>query len=257
MREVSLPRGEGGYVTGHIHTWGQALWHHPHAHFVVPGGGIGEDGRWRPTNPKYLLAVKRLKRVYRAKFLAALERAQRRGELEFPGRCAELERPGHFDELLRRCARQSWVVHTKRPFASPRAVLEYVGNYTHRVAISNNRIVRADEESVTFRRRDYADGGREKEMTLRAEDFLRRFLMHVLPRGFVKIRFFGWMAHPVKEENLRRLREQFGARPPRPRAEEKAAPFCPHCGGARVVVVGVLAPIRAARPRPVRIDDTS
>jgi hypothetical protein len=94
-------------------------------------------------------------------------------------------------------------------------------------------------------------------MTLRVEDFLRRFLMHVLPRGFVKIRFFGWMAHPVKEENLRRLREQFGTRPPRPKAEENAAPFCPHCGGTRVVIVRMLAPIRAVRPRSVRIDDTS
>jgi hypothetical protein len=259
-----------------LHTWGQALWRHPHGHFVVPGGGIGPDGRWRPSNPKYLLPVKRLKRVYRAKFLEALEKAHERGELAFSGRCAELERPGHFAELLRRCARKSWVVYTKRPFASPRAVLQYVGNYTHRVAISNSRIVRADEETVTFRWRDYADGGteakpsraqqdvalarggrRQKEMTLRVEDFLRRFLMHVLPRGFVKIRFFGWMAHPVKEENLRRLREQFGTRPPRPKAEENAAPFCPHCGGTRVVIVRMLAPIRAVRPRSVRIDDTS
>lgn len=240
-----------------LHTWGQALWHHPHAHFVVPGGGIGADGRWRPSNPRYLLPVKRLKEVFRGKFLSALEQAWKRGELGFSGRCAELERPGYFAELLARCARKSWVVFAKRPFASPEAVLRYVGNYTHRVAISNRRIVRADEESVTFLWKDYADGGRQKEMTLRAEEFLRRFLLHVLPRGFVKIRFFGWMAHPVKKENLKRLREQFGAQPPRPRAEEKTMPHCPHCGSTRIVIVGVAPPIRRCDPASVRIDDTS
>lgn len=240
-----------------LHTWGQSLVHHPHAHFVVPGGGIGEAGQWRAAKPKYLLGVKALKVMYRGKFLEALDQAFRNGELEFSGKCEKLARPGYFAELLRNCSRKEWVVYTKKPFANPEAVLRYVGNYTHRVAISNNRIISADDETVTFRRKDYADGGKQKPMTLPVEVFLRRFLTHVLPKGFVKIRFFGWMAHPVKEKNLWRIREQLGAKLFPPKELKEYVPACPHCGSVAIKTIAVLIPRRDEWRAVEKANDTS
>jgi len=249
--QTNLNVALGGFAI--LHTWGQDLCHHPHAHFVLPGGGIGPDGKWKTSKPKYLLPVEKLKIIYRGKFLQALEKAKRDGELEFSGRCEDLARPGNFAELLRQSSRKAWVVFTKKPFANPEAVLRYVGNYTHRVAISNRRILRADDETVTFMRKDYADGGKQKPMTLPIEGFLRRFLMHVLPKGFVKIRFFGWMAHPVKEKNIWRIREQLGGKLPIPTAPKETMIACRHCGSVRIAVVGIIPPRKASD----RINDTS
>lgn len=233
-----------------LHTWGQDVCLHPHVHGIVPGGGIDKDGRWKSTNAKYLLNLKVLKEVYRAKFLEALERAWKKGDLEFSGKCEELAKPGYFEELLRQGAKKKWVIKIKRPFASPQAVIRYLGNYTHRVAISNSRIVSADDKTVTFRWKDYADRNKQKKMTLPIETFFRRIMMHVLPKGFVKIRHQGWMAHPVKKKNLAKLRDYFGVRQ-RPEPEQKKhEPTCPKCGSKRIEIVEVIQPRRRARIHP-------
>lgn len=229
-----------------LHTWGQSLGHHPHVHMVVPGGGIDETGRWRSTNERYLLNVAAMKETFRAKVLGALERAWKKGELKFSGRCEELGRPGYFEELLRHCSRKTWVVKVRRPFASPRIVLRYLGNYTHRVAISNHRIVKDGPEGVTFRWKDYADGGRRKLMTLPHAQFFRRFLMHVLPKGFVRIRFQGWMAHPVIKRNVEMLRKQFGVRARKKEAVPRG-PTCKKCGSRRLEVVEEIKPTNRLR----------
>jgi hypothetical protein len=240
---------------GILHTWGQAQVHHPHAHFVVPSGGLCETG-WRRGRADYLLPVKALRRTFRGKFLAALDRAYARHELEFSGRCEEYSSPTAFAELLRLVAQKRWVVRVKKPFGGPKMVLRYLGNYTHRVAISNNRILHADEKNVTFLWKDYADGSKKKTMTLATREFLRRFLLHALPKGFVKIRHFGFLAHPVKKKRLAEVRRLLGARSaaPKPPAEKAAyVPRCLHCGSTEIIVVGVLAPMPFRKP----IEDTS
>src|SRR5947199_2752036 len=179
-----------------LHTWNQKLQLHPHVHCVVPAGGLSADHtHWIKTRYAFFLPVKVLSRVFRGKFVAALKRAFRDGQLQFHGDLAPLAQPKTFSSWLRPLFRKDWVVYSKRPFGGPQHVLHYLGRYTHRVAISNHRLLDFDGDRVTFRWRDYAHGNKKRKMTLAAHEFIRRFLMHVLPRGFVRIRHFGWMAN--------------------------------------------------------------
>jgi len=190
-----------------LHTWGQNLLHHPHLHCVVPAGGLSADGLlWIPGRANYLLPTRVLSRVFRGKFMSWLRQARERGELQFHGRLYGLTAAGAWQHLLRRAVRREWVVYAKAPFGGPAQVLRYLARYTHRVAISNRRLVRLKDGKVTFRYRDYGDRQRHKLMTLEGEEFLRRFLMHVLPKGFVRIRHYGYMANRGRSANLERCR---------------------------------------------------
>lgn len=200
-----------------LHTWGQRLHHHPHVHCVVPGGGLSPDGtRWVFARKRFFLPVRVLSRVFRGRFLALLKKAYARQELEFHGRLAPLRQAGAWQHWLNVAARREWVVYAKQPFGGPAAVLQYLARYTHRVAISNRRLLALRDGQVTFRYRDSADGNQQRTMTLSAVEFLRRFLLHVLPRGFVRIRHFGLLANRQRQQALRRCRELLGPVRPEP-----------------------------------------
>ena len=186
-----------------LHTWGQNLLLHPHIHCVIPAGGLSLDHRrWvRPRYP-FFLPVKVLSRVFRGKFLAGLKRLHRRKKLQCAGPAAALADHKQFAKLLRRLHRHDWVVYAKPAFGGPMQVLRYLGRYTHRVAISNHRLLAFDQERVTFRWKDYARGGKQGQMTLAATEFLRRFFLHVLPKGFVRIRHFGFLANRFRASRL-------------------------------------------------------
>jgi Putative transposase/Transposase zinc-binding domain len=186
-----------------LHTWGQNLHLHPHLHCVVPGGGISLDGtKWKSCRSSFLLPVKVLGLLFRRKFLTYLRQAYQQGRLRFHGKLADLARPAVFEALCRRTGRLQWVVFAKAPFGGPEQVLKYLARYTHRVAISNSRILSMKDGRVTFLWKDYADGNKTRTMTLDAAEFIRRFLLHVLPRGFVRIRQFGFLANRVRKEKL-------------------------------------------------------
>lgn len=179
-----------------LHTWGQTLQCHPHIHCVVPGGGLSPDHlQWIRAPSRFFLPVRVLSRVFRGKFIAGLKHAFVRKQLAFFADCAPLANEKAFTAFLRTVSRQDWVVYSKPPFGGPEHVLEYLARYTHRVAISNHRLVSVDDSTVTFRWKDYAHESKSRHMTLTLEEFLRRFLQHVLPKGFPRIRYFGWMAN--------------------------------------------------------------
>jgi hypothetical protein len=221
-----------------LHTWGQNLLPHPHVHCVIPAGGLSPD-RTRWVYPKYpfFLPVKVLSRVFRGKFVGRLKRAFRQKKLQFPRDNAALEQPKLFLRFLRTLFREDWVVYAKPAFGGARKVLRYLGRYTHRVAISNHRLLAFDGERVTFRWKDYARGNQQRQMTLAATEFLRRFLQHVLPRGFVRIRQFGFLANSCRTARLRLVRELLTPGIPQPRepsapaASEARTWSCPRCGG--------------------------
>ena len=195
-------------VTLVLHTWGSALTHHPHVHGIVPGGGLSPDGeRWVSCKPGFFLPVRVLSRLFRRRFLEELGAAQRAGQLQFFGDFAHLADPATFDEWLAPMRTCEWVVYAKRPFAGPAAVLAYLSRYTHRVAISNQRLISMNEQGITFGWKDYRAKGRTryKTMTLKTEEFMRRFLLHVLPGGFHRIRYFGLIADAGRKENLERV----------------------------------------------------
>ena len=197
LQLASDPKRLGAQVgfTAVLHTWGQNLLFHPHLHCVVTGGGLSPDGkRWLPTREDYLLPVRVLSRLFRGKFLAGLQRAHAEGLLALKGSTAPLSAPEKFAALKRQLYRQEWVVYAKPPFAGVEHVYHYLGRYTHRVAISNSRLLGMREGRVRFRYKDYSDGCRQKVMELDAEEFLRRFLLHVLPKRFVRIRHYGLLA---------------------------------------------------------------
>ncbi|MEI7764443.1 MAG: IS91 family transposase [Comamonadaceae bacterium] len=200
-------------VTLVLHTWGSALTHHPHVHGIVPGGGLSPDGkRWVSCKPGFFLSVRVLSRLFRRRFLEALEEAHRLGRLQFFGEHADLSDPKAFAMWLAPIRQCEWVVYAKRPFAGPEAVLAYLSRYTHRVAIANSRLVAMDERGVTFHWKDYRDKGdqdrpRRKIMTLSPEEFMRRFLLHVLPGGFHRIRHFGMLANNARKEKIALARE--------------------------------------------------
>jgi hypothetical protein len=226
-----------------LHTWGQNLLLHPHIHCAIPAGGLSSDRtRWiRPRYP-FFLPVKVLSRVFRGKFLAGLKCLYRSKKLQCAGTSAALADPWQFAQLLRRLHRQDWVVYAKPAFGGPLQVLRYLGRYTHRVAISNHRLLAFDGKRVTFRWKDYAHDGKWKQMTLAASEFLRRFFLHVLPKGFVRIRHFGFLANCFRARRLslcRQLLANISGTPAdhdAPQASEAAVWHCPHCGATMIVL---------------------
>ncbi len=208
------PRHLGAHDVGILavlHTWGQNLMHHPHLHCVVSGGGLSPDGqRWIASKSYYFLPVRVLSRVFRRKYCELLRQAYEQNQLEFHGQLAPLAERLAFQNLLAAATSREWVVYAKRPFHEPLCVLKYLARYTHRVAISNRRLVRYHAGRVTFRFKDYADGGRARTMTLTGSEFIRRFLLHVLPKGFVRIRYFGYLANRQRQEKLELCRRLVG-----------------------------------------------
>jgi hypothetical protein len=210
------PRHLGGDLGGTaiLHTWGQNLAQHLHLHCVVTGGALAPDGaRWIAAPPGFLFPVRALAKVFRGKYLDALRRAFAKGTLRFAGSLAPLAAPAAFTAWLAQLRQPDWVVYAKRPFAGPAQVLEYLGRYTHRVALSNDRLLRLDDEIVRFRWKDYADGDRVKVMALDADEFIRRFLLHIVPDGFVRIRHFGLLANRTRRAKLARCRELLAPSP--------------------------------------------
>jgi Putative transposase len=201
-----------------LHTWGQQLEHHPHVHCVVPGGGlvcdqngvVEEPWRWQSCRPTFFLPVKVLGQVFRGKYLAGLRRAYQHGELQFAGSTAELAAAAAFAAFVQRLYATDWVVHAKEPFGGPEQVLKYLTGYTHRVALSNSRLVRVTDAEVTFAWKDYKTDCQRKELTLSGVEFLRRFCLHVLPRGLVRIRQYGLLSNRDRSERLARCRELLG-----------------------------------------------
>ena len=190
-----------------LHTWGQNLMHHPHLHCVVPGGGLSPDRqRWIPCRRDFFLSVKVLSRFFRRCFLEALEHAFNAGELRFFSALAALQDRARFQQYLAPVRKKAWVVYAKPPFAGPEQVLDYVGRYTHRVAISNNRLVDIEDDQVRFRWKDYTADDQQKIMTLTAAEFIRRFLLHTLPSGLQRIRYYGLLGNRHRAENLARCR---------------------------------------------------
>ena len=257
------PRHLGGEVGGLaiLHTWGQTLEQHLHLHCVVPGGALTRDGaRWLPTKPGFLFPVRALAEVFRGKYLAGLREAHARGTLRFAGGVAGLAVPAAFQAFVRALRATNWIVYAKPPFAGPAQVLEYLGRYTHRVAISNDRLLNLDDGQVRFRWKDYAHGNRVKIMTLAAEEFLRRFLLHVLPGGFVRIRHFGFLANRGRTAKLARCRALLAAGPPPgPAGPEPIAACllrltgvditrCPLCRAGRLRIVATFRPGRLPPP---------
>jgi hypothetical protein len=209
-----------------LHTWGQQLEHHPHVHCVVPGGGLAADGTWRACRPKFLLPVKVLGQVFRGKFLEGLRQAHVTGTLHLGGSTASLAEPSAFAAMVDELYRTSWVVYAKPPFGrDPQQVLKYLARYTHRVAFSNARLVRVQGAEVTFTYKDYADGCRVKEMTLPALEFVRRFALHVVPGGLVRIRQYGLLANRGRGQRLEQCRRLLTPAPAAPAAP--AAPESP------------------------------
>ena len=189
-----------------LHTWGQNLMDHPHLHFVVPGGGLKDDlTTWVPCKPGYLFPVKILSEVFRAKFLCLLEKSY--DALVFPGKIQDLARPTRFKALLKEASRKNWVTYAKKPFAGPEQVVEYLGQYTHRIAISNHRLINIEDGRVLFQYRAYADHNKSKIMALTPKEFMRRFLLHVLPKRFVRLRHYGFLGNRLREMKLTACRK--------------------------------------------------
>jgi putative transposase/transposase-like zinc-binding protein len=246
-----------------LHTWGSALTHHPHVHGIVAGGGLSPDAsRWVACKPGFFLPVRVLSRLFRRRFLEELDKAHRTGQLQFFGDDATLADATLFAQWLAPLRECEWVVYAKRPFAGPAAVLAYLSRYTHRVAISNRRLIALDERGVTFRWKDYRAKGRTryKTMTLAADEFMRRFLLHVLPSGFHRIRHYGLIANAERKENLARARELLHVMPDlEVQSQEADAPdspvqpifLCPDCGAAMLIIDTFARgqPIRAP-PQP-------
>lgn len=197
---------------GVLHTWGQNLLHHPHIHYVVPAGGLALDGsRWIASSRRFFLPVGALSRVFRGKFTAGLKELFRQHKLQFHGSLQSLAEPRRFRQFLRQLFHQDWVVYAKPPFGGPEHVLNYLARYTHRVAISNHRLVAFQNDRVSFRWKDYAHNGKQKIMTVSSDEFLRRFLIHVLPKRLVRIRHFGLFANRRRGDMLSRCRDLLSA----------------------------------------------
>ncbi len=232
-----------------LHTWGQNLLHHPHIHCVIPSGGLSLDHQhWVHPRYPFFLPVKVLSRVFRGKFVAGLKEAFGQAKLVFPGSLQPLVQERAFYAFLRPLFRKDWVVYAKRPFGGPEHVLQYLARYTHRVAISNHRILSVADGKVTFRWKDYAHGSKQRKMTLDADEFLRRFMLHVLPRRFVRIRFSGFLANRRRKQLLPLCQQLLGdSRQPRSEktesSETKPAPgwLCPRCGGPMMLIEKLTA----------------
>ncbi len=236
-------------ITAVLHTWGSAMTHHPHIHMIVPGGGLAPDGKaWVSCRPRFLLPVRVLSRLFRRLFLEKLTAAHEAGDLRFFNDHAALADRAAFDRYLKPLRKAEWVVYAKPPFAGPEAVLAYLSRTTHRVAISNRRLVSADQRGVSFRWKDYRVNGaaRYKTMTLPTHEFIRRFLMHVLPKGFHRIRHHGFLANGNRAANVVRARHLLALpghdqasdheSPEKPDAPSPPAYPCPSCGGPMVII---------------------
>jgi hypothetical protein len=240
-------------ITSVLHTWGSAMTHHPHVHMIVPGGGISPDGeRWVSCRPGFFLPVRVLSRLFRRLFLEKLIATHQTGRLSFFGNDAHLADAQSFAAYLAPLRKTEWVVYVKRPFGGPEAVLAYLSRYTHRVAIANSRLIAFDERGVTFKWKDYRIEGRDryKQMTLATDEFIRRFLIHVLPKGLHRIRHYGLFAKSACADNIARARELLAvAKPegqPADAAVDPSKPTCPCCGG-RMIIIEVFE--RGCRPR--------
>jgi hypothetical protein len=257
-------------ITAVLHSWGSAMTHHPHVHMIVPGGGLAMDGsRWISCKPNFFLPVLVLAKLFRRLMLEKLLAAHQAGKLQFLGSHAYLADAKAFAAFLAPLRKKRWFVYAKRPFAGPKAVLAYLSRYTHRVAISNRRLIAVDEHSVTFTVKDYRiEGpGRYTTMTLAVDEFIRRFLLHVLPTGFHRIRHYGLLASGKRGETIARARELLGLAPPvvelavdsDPMAAQVLPNPCPCCGG-RMIVIETFAAGCQPRHRPsvplvtIRID---
>jgi Putative transposase/Transposase zinc-binding domain len=251
-----------------LHSWGSNLLHHPHLHCVVPGGGLSPDGtQWISCRPRFFLPVRVLSRLFRRLFLKYLIKAFDTGKLQFFSSLEPLRERRAFFRHLAPTRAIKWVVYAKRPFGGPEQVLDYVGRYTHRVAISNNRLLDIDHGKITFRYKDYRHDGQQKTMTLDAEEFIRRFLLHVLPDGFQRIRYYGFLGNRYREEKLARCRQLLGMPACPPPAEESkdyqdryeeltgsSLRECPICHQGRMVTIAILLP---SPNRRTSITDTS
>jgi hypothetical protein len=262
------PKHLGGRIgiTSVLHTWGSAMTHHPHVHMIVPGGGISLDGtRWVSCRPGFFLPVRVLSRLFRRLFLKALSAAHAAGRLSFFGDNIHLADAQSFAAVLAPLRKAEWVVYAKRPFGGPEAVLAYLSRYTHRVAIANSRLIACDQRGVTLKWKDYRIEGRDryKQMTLATFEFIRRFLIHVLPKGFHRIRHYGLFAKGACAGNIARARELLAvAKPegnPAAAAVDPSKPTCPCCGG-RMIIIEVFERGCTPRHRPttpatvIRID---
>jgi hypothetical protein len=260
--------GLGGQLgfTAVLHTWDQKLLYHVHLHCVIAGGALAPDGRcWLPARRNYLFPVKALSRVFRGKYLDGLQQAFANKQLVFPGRSAAWAAPEKFQELLARLGHKDWVVYSQPPWAGPEKVLDYLSRYTHRIAISNHRLRNLDDGHVTFDYRDRRDGNQVKQLTIPGAEFIRRFLLHVVPPGFCRIRHYGFLGSRVKEERLQRCRVLLGQNA---EAVAKVAPDalalllhltgvdvtqCPQCKqGTMVVVERLPGPQRSEAGRGQR-----
>jgi len=257
-----------------LHTWGSAMTHHPHVHMIVPGGGFSLDAnRWVACRPRFFLAVRVLSELFRGLFLDKLGAAYRAGELQFFGKHARLIDPQAFAAYLKPLRNTKWVVYCKRPFGGPKEVLRYLARYTHRVAISNRRLIACDEKGVTFKWKDYRREGRERYqvMTLATHEFIRRFLMHVLPAGFHRIRYYGLLASAKRADTVARARElltppllpvdAIKAANSTPDEQQAANHRCPCCGGRMIIIErferGSAPHHHPSPPMPVIRIDTS
>lgn len=249
-------------ITAVLHTWSQTLGDHYHLHCIVTGGGVARDqSRWVSTSPHYLFPVRALSRKFRGKYLAGLNARFSAGKLEFHGQLNQRATPARFAALLRQAAQPEWVVYAKRPFAGPEQVLAYLSRYTHRVAISARRLLAADQTSVTFAYKDYAEGSRPRTMTLGLAEFVRRFCLHVLPKGFVKIRHYGLLGNRHKQVRLAHARKLLGvAAPPEPPPLPELLPApprqqlpvrCPYCQRPGLLKVREVPP-----PLVIRFDSS-
>ncbi|MBV8224754.1 MAG: IS91 family transposase [Verrucomicrobia bacterium] len=238
-----------------LHTWGSNLLHHPHLHCVVPGGGLAPDGsQWICCRNGFFLSVRVLSRLFRRLFLEYLINAFDAGTLEFFSSLQSLRDRSSFLDYLAPLREAEWVVYAKRPFAGPEQVLDYVGRYTHRVAISNNRLLDIAQAKVTFRYKDYRHDARHKTMTLQADEFIRRFLLHVLPEGFQRIRYYGFLANRYREQKLAHCRDLLGMPAPEPVSPKSGSDYrdrygeltgsslwqCPVCHEGRMLIVEIL-----------------
>jgi hypothetical protein len=245
-----------------LHTWGQNLMHHPHLHCVVPGGGVAPDGQWKSCRPGFFLPVRVLSRLFRRLFLEELREAFDGGKLTFFNALAQLRCRSAFEAYLKPVAAAEWVVYAKPPFGGPERVLEYLGRYTHRVAISNSRLIDFNDGQVAFRWKDYRRDSRHGVMRLQAMEFVRRFLLHVLPVGFQRIRHYGLLANRTRAAKLTRCRELLGVPLPEPtvvdgdyrdryeRLTGLSLRACPMCKVGAMVYIETLFPQCQARGPP-------
>ncbi len=265
LTELSEDRKRLGAEIGFIsilHTWGQNLMEHPHIHNVVTGGGLSPDGqKWKLCKKDFFLPVKVMSKLFQGKFLSYLKKLRTQNQLVYPGAVNHLAQPAAFNALIAALYKKNWVVYCKPPFDGTKGVFEYLGRYTHRIAISNHRIVKVEDDRVSFRWRDYADNYKTKIMTVDAIEFIRRFLLHVLPDRFVKIRHYGLLGNRCRRKKLDRCRELLACAE-QPQTEEKSETWqdtllrltgidvgkCPACGERKMRTIELLRPARCKGP---------